>query len=368
MSAFVAPLARYLEDHGYEVTLAASDEPLIGPATFPQLNAEGFRTHVVPFTNRVRPDRALRSAWQVYRLVRRGGFDIVHTFTAKAGFLGRVAARAAGAPLVIHTAFSFPHLDAPERAWLYRPMERLATRLSDHLFCISELGYRQAQSLGAAPRAGVSNPGIGLNLARFERLIPRDQARTSLGLPADTALVGTAARLVGHKRVDLFLETCRRIADVRQDVRFVVVGGGPDAGSLRALRSRLQLDDRVRFIERLDAEAIVAYFRALDLFLLPTRREGFGMVFAEAMSQETPAIGPRLAPVDEIIVDGQTGLLVDDDRAESYAAAALSLLADPVRRAEFGAAARRRVRERFDERRSFARIEETYRRLLGARA
>jgi len=124
----------------------------------------------------------------------------------------------------------------------------------------------------------------------------------------------------------------------------------------------------VRFIERLDAEAIVAYFRALDLFLLPTRREGFGMVFAEAMSQETPAIGPRLAPVDEIIVDGQTGLLVDDDRAESYAAAALSLLADPVRRAEFGAAARRRVRERFDERRSFARIEETYRRLLGARA
>jgi glycosyltransferase involved in cell wall biosynthesis len=123
----------------------------------------------------------------------------------------------------------------------------------------------------------------------------------------------------------------------------------------------------VRFIDRLDDEAMVAYFRALDVFMLPTRREGFGMVFAEAMSQETPAIGPRMPPVDEIIADGETGCLVADQTPAAYAAAALSLLADPVKRSIYGAAARRRVRERFDEQRSFAQIEETYRRLLEAR-
>jgi glycosyltransferase involved in cell wall biosynthesis len=366
LSSFVAPLARFLEQHGYEVTLAASDEPLVGPATFPQLEADGFRTRVIPFTNRMRPDRDVGSAWQVYRLIRRERFDIVHTFTAKAGFLGRMAARLARAPVVVHTAFSFPHLDTPEKAWLYLPMERIATRASDHVFCISELGYRQAGSFGATPRSGVSNPGIGLTLDRFARLRPRDEARAALGLPSAVPLVGTAARLVPHKGVDVFLETCRLIADRCADARFAVLGDGPERAALRALCSRLGLDERVRFIEQLTAEEVVTYFRALDVFVLPTRREGFGMVFAEAMSQETPAIGPRMPPVDEIIADGATGLLVDDG-AEAYAAAALSLIADPGKRRALGTAARARVWDAFDERRSFARIEETYRALLKAR-
>ena len=368
LSAFVAPLARYLEGHGHDVTMAASSEPLIGPATFPQLNADGFRTRVIPFTNRMRPDRDLVSMWRLYHLIRREQFDIVHTFTAKAGFLGRIAGRAARAPAVVHTAFSFPHIDTPQKSWLYFPMERLATRLSDHVFCISQLGFRQAQSLGAAPRAGVSNPGIGLNLARFERLCPREDARAGLGLPSGVPLVGVAARLVQHKGVDVFLAACRGVADPRHDARFIVVGSGPEGHALRNQCERLGLSDRVRFLERLGDDQMVAFFRALDVFMLPTRREGFGMVFAEAMSQETPAIGPRIAPVDEIVVDGETGLLIDDERPESYAAATLSLLADANLRARFGAAARRRVWQCFDERRSFARVEDTYWSVLGTRS
>src|SRR5205823_6475693 len=109
------------------------------------------------------------------------------------------------------------------------------------------------------------------------------------------------------------------------------LGDGPERAALRSLSSRLELDDRVSFIERLDPQEVVAYFRALDVFMLPTRREGFGMVFVEAMSQETPAIGPRMPPVDGIIVDGTTGLLVDGDGPEAYASAAVALLADPAR-------------------------------------
>jgi hypothetical protein len=104
------------------------------------------------------------------------------------------------------------------------------------------------------------------------------------------------------------------------------------------LSSRLGLDDRVRFIDRLGDDQMAGYFRSLDVFMLPTRREGFGMVFAEAMSQETPAIGPRQPPVDEIIADGETGCLVDDGTAAAYAAAALSLLDDPAKRRTYGAA------------------------------
>jgi len=367
LSAFVAPLARFLDERGHRVTMAASDEPLFGPATFPQLQADGFDTRVIRFTNRMRPDRDLASAWALYRLVRQERFDVVHTFTAKAGFLGRLAARRAAAPVVVHTAFSFPHLDTPEKSWLYLPLERIATRASDHVFCISELGRRQAATIGALPRAGISNPGIGLNLDRFADLRPREEARAVLGLPLESPLVGTAGRHVPHKRIDLFLEACRLIADARPDARFVVLGGGPERDSLHALASRLQLKDRVRFIDRLGDGEMAAYYRALDVFVLPTKREGFGMVFAEAMSQETPVVGPRMPPVDEIIVHDETGVLVDGDGAAPYAAAALALIDDPARRRRLGAAARARVWDAFDERRPFARIEATYRRLMEGR-
>jgi glycosyltransferase involved in cell wall biosynthesis len=368
LSSFVAPLARFLEQRGYDVTLAASDEPLVGPATFPQLAADGFKTRIVPFTNRMRPDRDVASAWQVYRLMRRERFDIVHTFTAKAGFLGRVAAWSARVPVVVHTAFSFPHLDTPRQAWLYRPMEQVATRVSDHVFCISELGHRQTATLGVSPRSGFSNPGIGLTLARFDDLRPREEARAALGLPPAVPLVGTAARLVPHKRVDRFLEACRRVADRVPDARFVVLGDGPERAALRALCTRLALDGHVRFLDQLSPPEVVTYFRALDVFMLPTGREGFGMVFAEAMSQETPAIGPDMPPVDEII--GDAGVLVEapGGSAQAYADAAVALLGDPVRRHRLGLEARRRIWERFDERRSFQRIEETYRSLLEKRA
>jgi glycosyltransferase involved in cell wall biosynthesis len=368
LSSFVAPFARFLMDRGYRVTMAASDEALVGPATFPQLAADGFDTRVIRFTNRVRPDRDVTAAWHVYRLLRRERFDVVHTFTAKAGFLGRVAARFARTPVVVHTAFSFPHLDTPGKAWLYLPMERLATRACDHVFCISDLGYRQAELLGAAPRHGVSNPGIGLDLRRFDRLRPRGEARRALGFDPDGTLIGTAARFVPHKRVDLFLEACRRVADVAPAARFAVLGDGPGAPGLRALADRLGLTSRVTFIERLSAEEVVTYFRALDLFMLPTEREGFGMVFAEAMSQETPAIGPRRPPVDGIIVDGESGLLVDGGGPDAWAHAALTLATDSARRQTMGEAARARIRDRFDERKSFAQIERTYRELLGRRA
>src|SRR5205807_3496553 len=106
LSSFVAPLARDLQARGCAVVLAASDEPLVGPSTFPQLEADGFSTCVIPFTNRMRPDRDLAAFWRTYRLIRRGRFDIVHTFTAKAGFLGRMAARLARPPVILHTAFS----------------------------------------------------------------------------------------------------------------------------------------------------------------------------------------------------------------------------------------------------------------------
>jgi glycosyltransferase involved in cell wall biosynthesis len=363
MSSFVAPFARYLEEQGYAVLLGASDEELIGPSTLPALRAEGFETVSVPFSNRLLPHRDLRAAWRLWRVLRATSFDIVHTFTAKAGFIGRLVARKARVPIVVHTAFSFPHLDTPSKAWLYRPLELLATSVSDHTFCISRLGYEQALGLGRRPRHGVSNPGIGLDFRRFESLVTREEARHDLGLPQRVPLVGTAARLVPHKRIDLFLAICRDVAAAHPEVQFLILGDGPERSRLDRLVHQHGLSDRVRFLQHLANPEVVKYFRALDIFTLPTEREGFGMVFAEAMAAGAAVVGPDMSPINGIILDQDTGLLVPRDDQRAYAGAVTWLLDHGEARARFGMRGRARVRDCFDDRVVFARIEETYRRL-----
>jgi glycosyltransferase involved in cell wall biosynthesis len=364
LSAFIAPLARYLEEHGYEVLMGASEEALVGPSTLPSLRAQNFDVVGIPFTNRPLPHRDLQSGWRLWRILRQKKFDVVHTFTAKAGFIGRMVARAAGVPVVVHTAFSFPHLDSPEKAWLYRPLERKTTSLSDHVFCISELGYEQAMALGRSPRHGVSNPGIGLDFSKFATLPDRDAARRDLGLPTGVPLVGAAGRLTPHKRIGMFLEICRAVGEVRPDAQFVVLGDGPERERLDALAARLGIAGRVHFIRFVPH--VMTFHRALDVFALPTEREGFGMVFAEAMACETAAVGPDMPPVNDIITP-DSGVLVGRDDTAAWTAAIVRLLADDRLRLELGRRGRDRIRTRFDERIAFAMIEKTYRDLLAKR-
>lgn len=362
LSSFVAPFARYLEALEYEVVMGASDEELAGPSMLPTLRAEGFQVVSIPFTNRPLLHRDIGSGWRLWKLLRESRFDVVHTFTAKAGFIGRLVGRAAGVPVVVHTAFSFPHLDDPGKAWLYRPLELNAMALCDHVFCISQLGYEQATSLGRAPRHGVSNPGIGVDFGKFVCLVDRVTARRELGLPIGVPLVGTAGRLTPHKRIDLFLEICRDVAATRPDVEFLVLGDGPERKALDALVLRFGLSKRVRFLRYLpDPADVVKYMRALDVFTLPTEREGFGMVFVEAMATGTAVVGPDIPPINGIVMNSETGILVARDDRQAYVNAVLRLLDDDALRAACGARGRERVRSHFDSRVVFGRIEGTYR-------
>lgn len=369
LSSFVAPFARFLEARGHRVTLAASDEALAGPSTFPALLAAGFDARVVSFTNRPAPHRDFQAALSLARLLRRESFDVVHTFTAKAGVIGRVVSRLCGVPVVVHTAFSFPHLDTPKMAWLYMPMELLATAACDHVFCISSVGAEQARRLPFIPRRGISNPGIGLDLGAYASLVDQEKARLDLSLPVVCPLIGTAARLISHKRIDVFLAACREVASQLPSARFVVLGDGPLRGDLASMAHSLGLSALVHFIPYLtDPRDVVNYYRALDLFVLPTEREGFGMVFAEAMAARIPVVGPKISPVDHIVVDGETGLLVVGWNPAHYAAAMLDVLSNPRLAADFGVRGRERVFAHFNQETGYRQIAATYQVLRASKA
>ena len=364
---FIAPLARHLASCGYDVAVACSDaEAADGPSVSCAQDIAGCPFYRVPIPRTIRPLQDLRAVWQLYCLIHRLKPDIVHTQTSKAGVIGRVAARLAGTPIIIHTAHAFPfhpYLSAPVR-WAYVMIERWAAGLADLIMVDTESVRADGLRYGIVrdPAKLVTVP-MGIDLKKFSPS-PQGPAnlRAALGFGPSDRVVGTVARLVPDKGVECFLRMAARVLTGRSDVRFLIVGDGPLRRELECLADSFGVRAKVIFTgHRTDVPALM---EAMDLFVLPTLREGFGVVFAEAMAMGKATIGSRIGPVAEVVEDGVTGYLVAPDDPEQFAKRTLELLGDDAKRRSFGEAGRRRVEKLFTEERMCETTEQHYRRLL----
>jgi glycosyltransferase involved in cell wall biosynthesis len=326
----------------------------------------GCQLYPLAIARTIRPLADLCSVWKLYQLLCRLKPEIVHTQTSKAGVVGRLAARLAEVPVVIHTAHAFPfhaYVPAPLR-WAYVAIERWAAGWTDLLMVDTEsvradgLRYRIVRD----PAKIVTVP-MGVDLRKFSPSSQGpDNLRKTLGFDSCDLVVGTVARLVPDKGVECFLRMAAFIRNKRSDVKFLVVGEGPLRASLEQMAESIGIRNAVVFTgHRTDVPALI---QTMDLFVLPTRREGFGVVFAEAMAMGKGTVGSRIGPVAEVVVDGVTGYLAPPDDPDAFAARALELLNDEQKRRAFGEAGRRRVEARFSASRMCEAIEQHYQRLL----
>lgn len=367
---FIAPIARYLKARGYGVAVACSgEEAADGPGLSADRALVGCPLYPVDIPRKIRPLADLRAVWQLYRLIRSLRPAIVHTQTSKAGVVGRLAARLAGVPIIIHTAHAFPfhtYQSALVRQ-VYVLIERWAACLADLIMVDTESvradGLRNR--IVRDPAMLVTVP-MGIDLKKFSPS-PQgpDNLRKTLGFRPQDLVVGTVARLVPDKGIECFLRMAASIRDARPDVRFLIVGDGPLRGELERMAETLGIRASVVFTGlRTDVPDLMD---AMDLFVLPTLREGFGVVFAEAMAMSRAVVGSRIGPVAEVVEDGITGYLVLPDDHEGFAARALELLSDAAKRRAFGEAGRRRVEKLFTEARMCETIERHYQRLLAVK-
>ena len=207
---------------------------------------------------------------------------------------------------------------------------------------------------------------MGLDLQKFSpSKSGPGNLRAELGVTPLSLVVGTVARLVPDKGVDCFLEMAACILAVRKNVLFLIVGDGPIRGTLQQRACDLGIAPYVLFLGH--REDIRDLMEVMDVFVLPTKREGFGVVFAEAMAMGKATVGSLIGPVAEVVENGVTGYLVPPDDARGFAEQVLGLLADEKKRLDFGTAGRRRVEEYFNETRMCESIEAHYRYLLEAR-
>jgi glycosyltransferase involved in cell wall biosynthesis len=244
---------------------------------------------------------------------------------------------------------------------LRRAIYPIVRRVTDAHIAVSDAARSMlVGTLGVPAREVTVIPNM-VDPGRVRPLPPRavGEIRAGLGLGADDAVILTVGRLEPGKRTDRLLALLAPLLAERPSAHLLVVGEGAEEGRLRALAASATAGGRIRFLgARDDVPGLLA---ACDLFATATARESFGLAAAEAMLAGKPVVAVRVAGIDEVVEDGETGVLVDDTRLDRDLAAAVgALLDDPARRDELGAAGRRRVLERFGPDRVAGAVAEVY--------
>jgi glycosyltransferase involved in cell wall biosynthesis len=307
----------------------------------------------------------IRALIRLIRLIHTEKPDIIHTHTAKAGTLGRIAAKLTGVPIIIHTFHGhvfhsyFGFFKTKFFLWL----ERLLAKFTDAIITVGE---QQRQEIIryriASPEKIISIP-LGLDLKPFvHSTADHNELRRELSIPEDTLLVGIVARLVPIKNHVCFLEAARRVVDQFDKVRFLIIGDGELRDVLEQKARDLQIESRVVFMGfQHNLEKIYA---GLDIVTLSSFNEGLPVALIEAMAAGKPVISTDVGGVRDLILDGLNGLLVPSNEPQSLADAILYLLRKPERRRMMGAAGRLKAYPVFDKQGLVNNIDKLYQSLL----
>lgn len=328
--------------------------------------AKGVKPIIIPRLRRnVDPVGGLITLIKLYRLMRRQKPHIVHTHTATAGLLGRLAAKLAGVPVVVHTFHGhvlhgyFGPILSKALVW----MERFLARLSDRIVTVSEGQRRELAGYGVAPLEKITVVPLGFEL---EDLLAcesqRGELRRELDLADDDKLIGIIARLVPIKNHRLFLQAAQVVAEAVPQARFLVVGDGELREELETYTRDLGLEGSVLFTGwRRDLPRLYA---DLDVVALTSINEGTPVSLIEAMAAGVPVVATAVGGVPDVVVDGETGYLVEAGDVKGMTEAIIELLRSPEKASEMGSTGREAVYPRFAAQTLIANVERLYAELL----
>jgi glycosyltransferase involved in cell wall biosynthesis len=334
------------------------------------LAAEGIRH--VPLSSSTRsmnPLADVRAARELWGILRRERPDVLHTHNPKPGLYGRVVGRLARVPIVVNTCHGLYVTETgplPARTLLLL-LEGIAARFSDAELVQSEEDLDRLVRRHAYPRRRTRLLGNGVDLGRFRPGVLSDDERAKLragelGAGDDHIVVGMVGRQVAEKGLLELFDAARRLDD-----RYVVVVIGPDdpekPDALDRETIRAAADAGVRFLGMRDD--VDRLYGAMDLFVLPSWREGFPRAAMEAAASGLPVVASDVRGCRQVVDDGVTGLLVPVRDGAALADAVAALGDDPERRRRMGEAAVARARVEFDERRVVDIVLDTYRRVAG---
>lgn len=330
-----------------------------------RLAVDGANAVVVPsLVREMRPIDDVRAFRSIAHLLREQRPSLVHTHLAKAGTIGRIAARRSGTPVLVHTFHGhvLRGYFSPAVSRTYLEVERRLALRTDALVAVSHHVRDELIELGIGSPERWRVIPVGVELETYSDTGgARAAARARFDLPTASPLVGIVGRLVPIKDLDTFLRAAARLAASHGDAAFVVAGDGELRSALEA-RARSLLGKRVRFLGWV--EDLPALYAALDVVVLTSKNEGTPISLIEAGAAGRPVVATRVGGVSEVVDDGATGWLVPRGDEVALAARVAGLLDRPEEAAAFGEAAKALVAERFSSARTVEAHAELYRELL----
>jgi glycosyltransferase involved in cell wall biosynthesis len=365
----VAYLTAGLRERGYDTTLVAGtlargEDSMafvardldVDVLTIPELGRE------ISFV------RDLVATLRLARLIRRERPQIVHTHTAKAGTVGRLAALLAGSsnrPIVVHTFHGhvLRGYFGPVRSRIFGWLERWLARRTTALIAVSPQVRDDLVALGVAPASKFTVIRLGIELdERVANGDGRTETRRYLGIPSDRFAVGWIGRMTAIKNTEDVLTAFRGLRERGVDATLCMVGDGPDRARLERRAHELGIMRDTLFLGY--QQEVASLYAAFDALVLPSSNEGTPVSVIEALAARTPVVATRVGGVPDVVREGEDGFLVDTGDTEALADRLARLASDPQLRTRMGEAARDRVLPRYAVERLVDDVDRLYRNLL----
>ncbi|MDX6369089.1 MAG: hypothetical protein QOG93_591 [Gaiellaceae bacterium] len=322
----------------------------------------------------ISPLRDLVATVRLARLIRKERPQILHTHTAKAGTVGRVAAILAGSrrpPIIVHTFHGhvLRGYFGPLRSRFFRQLERWLATKTTALIAVSPQVRDDLVALGVAPKERFVVIRLGIELderVAAESTNGRADNRRYLGIPGDRFAVGWIGRMTAVKRTDDILVAFKRLRDSGVDAVLCLVGDGPDRPELERRAHELGVIRDTVFLGY--QEDVAPFYSAFDALILPSSNEGTPVSAIEALAAGRPVVATRVGGVPDVVRDGEDGFLVEAGDTDELADRLEQLARDPALRERMGKQGRERVLPRYAVDRLVEDVDELYRSLLSEAA
>jgi glycosyltransferase involved in cell wall biosynthesis len=370
----VAYLTTGLADRGYETTLVAGTLARGEESMATVAEARGVKIETLPALHReIGLLHDAQAILRLARLIRQERPTILHTHTAKAGAVGRIAAVLAGTarpPIIVHTFHGhvLRGYFNPFTTFAFRMLERWLARVTTALIAVSPEVRDDLVRLHVAPASKFTIIRLGIELEERTDTDEetRRETRRQLGMAPDAFVVGWVGRMTAVKRTDDVIRALRGLVGRGVDAYLCLVGDGPDREHLERYAHELGVVKRCLFLGY--QEDVSQFYGAMDALILPSMNEGTPVSVIEALAAQRPAVATRVGGTPDVIRDGVDGFLVEVGDVDALSDRLAELAADPERRARMGADGRERVLGRYAVERLVDDIDRLYRELLAARA
>jgi len=340
INAFLIPHIKALQKRGFDVQAACCLDDKA-----PNVQSAGIVMHDIPFRRNYLSPMNIFALSKLKRLIESEKFDLVHVHTPVAAFIGRLAAKLAGGKKVktLYTAHGL-HFNEEGSGLgnsLFLKLEKLASRWTDAMIVINREDYKAAKEYKLAPEEGLFYiKGIGVDTEKYKEFLTpeqKDDLKKELGCSTGK-IVGMIAEFNPEKRHIDLLNAVPKILKEYKDTDFLFVGDGPLCSKLRKNITSRKYEDKVKFLGY--REDIPELLNIIDIFVLPSVREGLPRSIQEAMAAGKPVAAADVRGSRDLIVNGETGLLVSSHDSDTLAEAVLSLIKDKRLAVQIGKRAR----------------------------